>query len=46
MANTVPNGSMLHILQTNYHFLIAKEEPYQKVYHFTKNIEESSEEKK
>ena len=41
----VPHGSKLHILPTNYHFLDAKQEPYQTVYPSTSNIEEFSEKK-
>ena len=42
----VPYCSMLHTHPTIYHFLAAKEEPYQKAYLFTKTIEEFSGEKK
>ena len=38
----VPYGSMLHIPPTNYDFLAAKQEPYQKASLLTKNIEEFS----
>ena len=46
MANTSAiYSSMLHIPPTSYHILAAKQEPYQKAYLLTKNIEEFSEKK-
>ena len=38
----VPYGSMLHILPTNYHFLAAEQQPYQKAYLLMKKTEEFS----
>ena len=36
----VPYGSMLHIPPTNFYLLAAKQNPYQKAYLLTKNIQE------
>ena len=41
----MPHCSMPRSPPTNYHLLSAKQDPYQKVYVLTKNIEEFSEEK-
>ena len=39
---TAPYGSMPHIPPASHHLLFAKQEPFQKSYLLTKNIEEFS----